>query len=113
MRQTFPLTHARHKPPQALSLLKGRLNKYIKRERRKPLADGVDYWDFQCRFGIEEADAEPCHVAELNGLLDGAFEQGAPSVYVEILAKPGVRSKKPDNVKRAEAASRADDSDRG
>jgi hypothetical protein len=44
--------------------------------------------------------------------VDVSYSQGAPSVYVEILAKPGMRSKKPDNVKRAEAASREDDSDR-
>lgn len=94
MRQTFPFAHPRHKPPQAVAALKHRIRKYLKRERRKPLPDGVDYWDFDCKIGPSESNAAPAHVAELISLLDALYADGCTHVYVEILAKPGVRRRR-------------------
>ena len=94
MRKTIPLTHPRHKPPQALAAVKNTVRKYLKRERRKTLPAGVDYWDFDCRVGLDEASAEPAHVAELVKRIDAFAQDGAEAVYVEILAKPGVRRKR-------------------
>lgn len=92
MRQTFPFENPRHKPAQALAALKNRIRKYIKRERRKPLPEGVDFWDFDCRIGPEEAEAAPVHVADLIKRLDALAADGGSHVYIEILAKPGHRS---------------------
>jgi hypothetical protein len=96
MRKTFELTHPRHKPAQALDRVKHQLHKYIKRERRKELPEDVDYWDFDCRIGLDEASAEEAHVAELSKRLDALVEQGATVAYVEILVKPGHRAKRPE-----------------
>lgn len=95
MRQTHSLANSRHKPPQALAALKNKLRKYLKRERRKPLPEGVDFWDFDCKVGLTEEAAEPVHVAELITQVDAIVTGGSEQVYVEILAKPGVRSKRP------------------
>lgn len=95
MRQTHSLTHPRHKPAQALDRLKHTLKKYIKRERGKDLPDGADFWDFDCRIGADEASATDVHPAELSKRLDGFAEAGASTVYVEILAKPAKRRKRP------------------
>lgn len=94
MRQTFPFASSRHKPAQALAQLKNKIRKYIKRERRKELPEGVDYWDFDCRIGPDEASAVPAHVAELIGRFDVIAESGATQVYLEILSKPGHRTKR-------------------
>lgn len=102
MRKTFELTHARHKPVQALDRVKHQLHKYIKRERRKELPEGVDFWDFDCRIGRDEATAEAAHVAELSKRLDALAEQGAQEAYVEILVKPGHRNKKAAPPSKAE-----------
>ncbi|MCO4748267.1 MAG: hypothetical protein KC912_25965 [Proteobacteria bacterium] len=91
MRQTFTFADSNHKPPQALAALKNRVRKYLKRERRKALPEGVDYWDFDCRVGEDEDSATVAHVAEVIGRMDTVFESGHPTVYIEILAKPGVR----------------------
>ena len=96
MRQTFPFAHPKHKPPQALAALKHRIRKYLKRERRKELPEGVDFWDFDCRIGPDESEAEEVHVAALIGKLDALSEGGHSHVYVEILAKPGRRSRRSD-----------------
>jgi len=95
MRKTFELTHPRHKPAQALDRVKHQLHKYIKRERRKELPEDVDFWDFDCRIGLDEASAEVAHTAELSKRLDALVEQGATAAYIEILVKPGHREKRP------------------
>lgn len=94
MRQTFPFSHPKHKPDQALAALKSRVRKYLKRERRKPLPEDVDYWDFDCRVGPTEDAAEPVHVAEIVSRMDAMAAEGCSHVYVEILAKPGIRLKR-------------------
>ncbi len=95
MRKTFELTHPRHKPAQALDRVKHQLRKYIKRERRKELPEDVDYWDFDCRIGLDEGSAEVAHTTELSKRLDALVEQGATAAYIEILVKPGRREKRP------------------
>ncbi len=92
IRQTFPFEHPRHKPPQALAALKSRIRKYLKRERRKSLPEGVDFWDFDCRMGPTEDDAAPVHVSDILSGLDTLVAEGRTHVYVEILAKPGHRA---------------------
>lgn len=91
MRQTFTFAESSHKPPQALAVLKNRIRKYIKRERRKALPENVDFWDFDCRVGEDEATAPVVHVAEIMNRMDQVFQAGNPKVYIEILAKPAVR----------------------
>ena len=107
MRQTFPFTHPKHKPAQALAALKHRIRKYLKRERRKGLPEGVDFWDFDCRVGPQEDAAEPVHVAELIQRIDTLAADGGTHVYVEILAKPGHRSVRADADADADANSDA------
>lgn len=99
MRQTFSFSHPKHKPPQALAALKSRVRKYLKRERRKELPEGVDYWDFDCRIGTTEEAAAPVHVAEIVPRMDALAAEGCTHVYVEILAKPGRRTPRPAKAK--------------
>ena len=76
----------------------------MKRERRRELPGGADYWDFDCRFGASEAAAQPAHLSTLIGLVDGVAKDGGSQFYVEILVKPAQRKGKP-----AEAAVAAQD----
>lgn len=92
MYKTIALTHPRHKPPQALARVKNELRKYFKRERRKELPEGSDYWHFDCRLGLTEEAAESVKPSELIRKLDGLASEGALSVYVEILARPAVKA---------------------
>ena len=93
MRQTFTFAESTHKPPQALAALKNRVRKYVKRERRKPLPEGVDFWDFSCKVGETEETATDVHISEVTNLIEAVFDAGDPTVYVEIISKPGVRNK--------------------
>jgi hypothetical protein len=94
MKKNFSLTSPKHKPDRQVELVKSEINKYVARERRKELPDDVDFWDFDCRFGIDEKTAEPVHVSAIGKEIDKAFQAKTENVYVEIFAKPGVRLKK-------------------
>jgi hypothetical protein len=92
MRKTFPLESERLKPPRVIESIKRDVRKYLRRERRKSLPDGVDYWDFDCRIGKDSESSETVHPAGINAAIDSASQGGWSAVYIEILAKPGHRA---------------------
>lgn len=95
MRKTFQLTHPKIKVPRLVEAIKFEVKKYLKRERRKTLPDGVDFWDFDCRYGVDEASSKLIHVSAINASISQAEAEQLGSFYLEILAKPGHRSKRP------------------
>ena len=106
MKKTFKLTHPKIKVPRLVEAIKYEVKKYLKRERRKDLPKGADFWDFDCRTGVDEASSEPVHVYDINKSIDHAESKQLESFYLEILAKPGRRVKKP----REEHTTEKDDS---
>ena len=95
MKKTFKMTHPKIKVPRLVEAIKYEVKKYIKRERRKPLPDSVDFWDFDCRYGSDEASSEVIHLSAINKAISQAEEEQLETFYLEILAKPGIRTKKP------------------
>ncbi len=95
MKKTFKLTHPKIRVDRLAEGVKRDVKKYVKRERKKKLPEGVDFWDFDCKFGPNEEEAKEIHLAEMNKYIDNAEAQQLESFYVEILAKPGHRTKKP------------------
>ena len=95
MKKTFDLTHEKIKLPRMVEAARAEVNKYLKRERRKQLPEGVDFWDFDCKFGFTEAEAKVIHVAEITECINQVAQKELTSFYLEILAKKGIRKKKP------------------
>ncbi len=100
MKKTFNLEHPKIKYPRMVEAAKHEIRKYIKRERRKELPEGADFWDFDCRFGKTEADAKVIHEKELSKCIDQIEVEAGKSFYAEILRKPGFR--KTDEAKDSE-----------
>ncbi|MFA7172423.1 MAG: DUF6172 family protein [Kiritimatiellia bacterium] len=94
MKKTFKLIDPKIKYPRMVDAVKHEIRKYIKRERRKELPEGVDFWDFDCKYGDSEATAKPVHITEIAKRIDAAAERELESFYVEVLAKAGHRTKK-------------------
>ena len=94
MKKTFPLTAPNHQPARVVEQIKSDVRKYLKRERKKPLPEGVDFWDFNCKVGQGEDEPETKHVEEIVPAIDQAVAAECASVYIEILAKPGHRTSK-------------------
>ena len=95
MKKTFQLAAEGKNPDRLLEAIKNEIRKYVKRERRRELPAGADYWDFDCRFGATEAAAQPAHLSTLIGLIDGVAKEGGSQFYVEILVKPAQRKARP------------------
>lgn len=95
MKKTFPLTLEGKNRDRVVEAVKNDIRKYLARERRKPLPEGVDFWDFDCKFGASADSAAVAHVAALTDLINGVVAADGAQVYVELLAKPGVRAHKP------------------
>jgi hypothetical protein len=96
MRKNFPLHIDGRHPDRVLDAVKHEVRKYLKRERRRDLPEGIDFWDFDCKCGLQAADAEVVHLSALIAAIDALAKAQATSVYIEILAKHGKRTPKPD-----------------
>jgi hypothetical protein len=92
MKKTFPLESSGHAPARVVESIKNDIRKYLSRERRKSLPEGVDFWDFDCRIGSDADSAAAVHVKEIHRGIEGVAAGGGRHVYVEIFAKPGYRS---------------------
>ena len=102
MKKTFSFSHPKKKRPRVADAIKHELKKYIKRERNKVLPEGVDFWDFDCRYGADELSCGVIHVSEINKCISEADVEGLESFFLEVLVKPGKRTKKPEEEKEAE-----------
>lgn len=95
MKKTFQLSVEGKNRDRLLDATKNEIRKYVKRERRRELPAGADYWDFDCRFGATEAAAQPAHLSTLIGLVDGVATEGGAQFYIEMLARPAQRKSRP------------------
>jgi hypothetical protein len=95
MKKIFKLSHPKVKLPRLVEAAKHDIRKYLKRERRKVLPEGVDFWDFDCKFGHTVEDAKDIHLSEICKAIDEVEKVELESFYVEILIKPGHRTKRP------------------
>ena len=82
MKKTFQLRPEGKHPDRVLDATKHEIRKYLKRERRRDLPEGV-------------------HLATLIECIDAAAKEAALACYVEILAKHGVRVPRAKDTERA------------
>lgn len=96
MKKSFKFTASNKTPERQSDAIKHEIKSYIARERRKPVLEGVDFWDFDCKFGDDAQKAKVIHLSEINKMIDTFFLEKKEGFYIEILAKPGHRAKKKD-----------------
>ena len=92
MKKTFPLTASGKDDARVRDKIRHELNKYVRRERQKKLPEGFTLWAFDCKIGRDAASAESRPLNELANAIDTLGQSGAPEVYIEIVARPDVRS---------------------
>ena len=95
MKKTFNLTHPKIKIGRLFDASRFEVKKYIKRERGKALPKGADFWDFDCRFGDTKEQAKVIHPSDISKHITDVEQRGLNTFYLEILAKPATRTKKP------------------
>ena len=62
----------------------------------------MDFWDFDCKVGLSADTAEVVRVSGVVEAVDAVAKTSAPSVYVEIMSKHGVRVLKAQDPSGAE-----------
>ena len=88
MKKIFKLTDEKKHEDRVLEAVKNDIRKYVKREKKKKLADAkLTYWDFDCKVGATSDTSEIVEFDALIKSLDAVKATGATECYVEILAK--------------------------
>ena len=95
MKKTFKLNIEGKNRDRVVEATKHEIRKYVKRQRRVPLPEGVDFWDFDCRFGTSAENAADVHFATITPLIDEVVKAGGDSFYLELVAKNGQRTARP------------------
>jgi hypothetical protein len=95
MKKTFLLQAEGKNPDRILEAVKHEVRKYARREGRKTVPEGFDYWDFDCKVGVSPEAAEVATFAQVVPLIDAAAKAGAATCYVQVMAKPVLRLRKP------------------
>jgi hypothetical protein len=86
MRKTYPLRAEGKHPDRVLDAVKHDIRKYLKRERRRELPEGTDFWDFDCKFGLTAEAATPAHLATVIPQLDAAAREAAAAAAARSLS---------------------------
>ena len=94
MKKNFSLIVPNKNPDRQVDSIKYEIKKYIARERRKKLPENVDYWDFDCRIGINSEQAVAVHVGNINASISKLAEEKNEYFYLEILVKQAFRKNK-------------------
>jgi len=97
MKKTFVFNPPGKHPERHLEAIKHELRRYLRRENRRELPEGVDYWDFDCRMGESPETAEEIRPAEIIKRVDAAARSGQSAFYIEILSKPVTRAPKKED----------------
>ena len=92
MKKTFKLHVEGKNSDRLLDAIKHEVRKYVRREKRKALPVGANYWAFDCQFGASLEVAEVLHLGEITKRMDVIAKGGGDSFYVEILARAAVRT---------------------
>lgn len=92
MKKTFKLHVEGKNSDRLLDAIKHEVRKYVKREKRKTLPYGANYWAFDCKFGVTAELAEALHLGEITKQMDVIAKAGSDSFYVEIIARAAVRT---------------------
>jgi hypothetical protein len=97
MKKTFKLNLSNKNYDRAVESAKYEIRQYIKREKRKPLPEGVDFWEFDCKFGVDAVSAEVIAFSQITACVDEAAKNVLEAFYIEILVKAGHKKTKSDS----------------
>ncbi len=94
MKKTFKLKVENKNSDRLLEAIKHEIRKYIKREKRKPLPEEVDFWKFNCKFAKNDEEPKEIDFLEITKNIDEASKEECESFYMEILSSEGIKPKK-------------------
>lgn len=96
MKKIFKLREGDKNPDRIVEKIKHQLRKYLRREKKKKLESLNGFWDFNCRFGIDEENSKKVSFNDIIQLLDKAREDKLMECYIEIVAEVKEKSLRED-----------------
>jgi hypothetical protein len=96
MKKTFVLSHPKMTYQRIIESAKNEVKKHIKKERNKALPENADFWGFSCKFGQTADKARSIHEGDINTNISSAQSQHWKSFYLEVVAVPKTRAKRPE-----------------
>jgi hypothetical protein len=97
MKKIFTFNVENKTRERQLDWTKHEIRKYIKREKRKKLPEGFDYWKFECQFACNKEAVMPIEFLDITKHIDAAFEKNSDEFYIEIIATPAIKQPKEEN----------------
>ncbi len=92
MKKRFSFNVPNKTAERQLDSIKYEIRKYIKREKRKELPEGVDFWKFECKFAKGEEEPKDIDFLDITKYIDEAFNDNCQDFYMEIIATKGIKS---------------------
>ena len=99
MKKTFLLTDSKKAPQRVLESIKSNIKKYIKREKRKELPDGSNFWKIDCKFGKDKDSAIEIKYEDVMKNINEASAQNLPSFYIELTSQASTMNFKKKEIK--------------
>ena len=93
MKKTFKLQVENKDQDRVIESIKNEIRKYIKREKRKALPEGKDFWFFDCKFAKDEETPKEIAFSDIIKFINEADNEKCKTFYLEILARA---EKKPE-----------------
>ncbi len=96
MKKSFKLQAENKNQDRVVESIKNEIRKYIKREQRKALPEGKDFWFFDCKFAKDEETPEEIPFSDIIRFVNEAVEANSKTFYLEIETRAEQRTKKLD-----------------
>jgi hypothetical protein len=98
LKKTYQLTSEKKEPARVVEAIKNEIRKYIKREKRKELPEGMNVWNIDCKFAKDDAEPETIQFQDITKCIDEAVELNAKSIYLELLSNAIKKERKIEEV---------------
>lgn len=93
MKKTFNLQVENKNQDRNVDSIKNEIRKYIKREQKKSLPEGKDFWFFDCKFAKDEDTPKEISFADIIKFVNEAVEANSKTFYLEIISRAEERKK--------------------
>jgi hypothetical protein len=87
MKKIFQLSVEGKNYDRLVEAAKHEIRQYIKREKRKTVPSGKDFWDFECKIGSNNDDAQVIKFSQITSSIDLIVAARGAQFYIEIIAK--------------------------
>ncbi len=98
MKKIYELTAVNKEAERVIEAIKNDIRKYIKREKRKTLPEGMNVWNIDCKFAQNDADPVRIQFQDITKCIDEAAELDCKSIYIELLSNAIKKERKIEEV---------------